>query len=110
MTLRELTILAEDEVQKAQAELPEEIRELLSKVPVFFENRPDSEDLLPADTLGVFEEGAPLPRIRLWLANLWNYADADERAFREEVRVTFLHEIGHALGWDEEEVRQRGLE
>lgn len=67
MTLRELTAIAEDEVRKAQAELPDEIRECLSKVPVFLEGRPSSNDFLPLDTLGVFEEGAPIPRIRIWL-------------------------------------------
>lgn len=110
MTLRNLTTIAEDEVRKALAGLPDELRERLTKVPVFFEGRPNSEDLLPLDTLGVFEEGVPIPRIRLWLENLWEYAGEDERTFREEVRVTLLHEIGHALGWDEEDVRQRGLE
>lgn len=110
MTLRELTTLAEDEMRKAQAGLPDEVRERLGKVPVFFESRPRSEDLLPSDTLGVFEEDAPIPRIRIWLANLWEYAEGDEREYREEVRITLLHEFGHALGWDEEEVRQRGLE
>lgn len=102
--------MAEDEVRQAQADLPDEVRQLFDQVPVFFEGRPDPEDPLPSDTLGVFEEDAPVPHIRLWLANLWDYAEGEERIFREEVRVTLLHEIGHVLGWDEEDVRERGLE
>ena len=31
-------------------------------------------------------------------------------AYREEVRITYLHELGHYLGWDEDEVAERGLE
>jgi predicted Zn-dependent protease with MMP-like domain len=27
----------------------------------------------------------------------------------EEIRVTALHEIGHHLGWDEDDLAERGL-
>jgi len=27
----------------------------------------------------------------------------------EEVRITYLHEFGHFLGWEEHEMEQRGL-
>jgi predicted Zn-dependent protease with MMP-like domain len=36
--------------------------------------------------------------------------DADEEGFREEVRVTFLHELGHYIGFNEDDLEQRGLE
>jgi predicted Zn-dependent protease with MMP-like domain len=36
--------------------------------------------------------------------------EADETAYREEVRVTLLHEFGHFLGWDEADLFDRGLE
>ena len=65
-----------------------------------------------ADTLGLFDEGAPetpTPRIRLWLENLWDFAEDDTEVFRAEVRTTLLHEIGHLLGWDEQDVEERGL-
>ena len=52
---------------------------------------------------------APTPRIRLWLENIWDYADGDEEIFLEEVHTTLLHEIGHLLGWGEEEIEDRGL-
>jgi hypothetical protein len=29
--------------------------------------------------------------------------------FDEEVRVTFLHELGHHFGWDEGDLEERGL-
>ena len=53
---------------------------------------------------------AEMPRIRLFLANLWEWVDADEQDFRDEVGTTFLHELGHYLGWDKDEVAERGLE
>jgi predicted Zn-dependent protease with MMP-like domain len=31
-------------------------------------------------------------------------------AFRAEARLTFLHELGHYLGWDEDQVSARGLD
>jgi len=35
---------------------------------------------------------------------------AEEDSYREEVRITFLHELGHYLGLDEGDLFQRGLE
>ena len=50
------------------------------------------------------------PQILLFLANIWDYAGGAEPAFREEVRVTYLHELGHYLGWDESDLEVRGLD
>lgn len=71
------------------------------------------------DLLGLFEgcsllDGEPstaehLPRIRLFLDNLWDYAEGNLTVFKDEVRVTLLHELGHFLGYDEDEVEVRGL-
>jgi predicted Zn-dependent protease with MMP-like domain len=71
------------------------------------------------DLLGLFmglaypdEEsgGAELPpQIMLFLQNLWDYAGEDITAFRDEVRTTYLHELGHYLGLDEGEIEARGL-
>jgi predicted Zn-dependent protease with MMP-like domain len=36
--------------------------------------------------------------------------EAVESDFREEVRITFLHELGHYLGLNEEDISERGLE
>ena len=104
------------EVDAAMWELPSDVRAILEKVPVFLERRPDADDIaagIEPDTLGIFEEGpaaSPTPRIRLWLANLWNTAEGDMATFRAEVRTTLLHEIGHVLGWDEQDLEERGLD
>jgi predicted Zn-dependent protease with MMP-like domain len=110
-----LSKMAQAEVRAALLSLPAEIRAVADGVPVFFEQRPDAEDIaqgVEPDTLGLYDEGAPgtpTPRIRLWLENLWDFAEDDTAAFRAEVRTTLLHEIGHLLGWDEQDVEERGL-
>ena len=35
--------------------------------------------------------------------------EGDEEEFRFEVRTTLMHELGHYLGLDEEELDERGL-
>ena len=55
------------------------------------------------------EQALP-PQILLFLDNIWDYAEADEEIYRDEVRLTYLHELGHYLGWDEDEIAERGLE
>jgi predicted Zn-dependent protease with MMP-like domain len=108
--------IARVEVDATIWELPGDIRSIVEKVPVFLERRPDAEDMaggVEEDTLGIFDEGAPatpIPRIRIWLENLWEAAGGNVATFRAEVRKTLLHEIGHLLGWDEEDLEERGLE
>jgi predicted Zn-dependent protease with MMP-like domain len=112
---------AHEEVRALLKALPPEVRDAAAQVPVTMEERPGQgafdADLF-GDELGLFE-GAPageepdamdLPRIRLFLANLWEWVEEDEQDFRDEVGTTFLHELGHYLGWDEDEVNERGLE
>lgn len=115
MHYEKLSQLAQDEVHVTLSALPMEIRRRVDAVPVFLEPHPDADDVasgIEPDTLGYFEEGspeAPTPRIRLWLENIWDYAEEDEEIFLEEVHTTLLHEIGHLLGWGEEEIEDRGL-
>ncbi len=112
--------LAEAEFRSTMDTLPPEIREALLPLPVIFEEFPSPEALadgIAPDQLGVFEGGAagdssiPQPlRIVIWLGNLWEMCGAHESDYREEVRVTLLHEFGHFLGWDEADLFNRGLE
>jgi predicted Zn-dependent protease with MMP-like domain len=119
-----LTTLARQVVTAAQKRLPAELRGIAEAVPVCYESVPNDEILAEGwepDILGMFvghEHGGdlrsdevPLPsQILLFLDNLWDYAEGDETIYRDEVRLTYLHELGHYLGWDEEEVARRGLE
>jgi predicted Zn-dependent protease with MMP-like domain len=118
---KKLHALALAEVEETLAALPEPLRERAEKLPVTFERQPNAglqADGIEADTLGLFtgpefadEESVPLPpQIILFLENLWDFSEGDEEIFRDEVHTTFLHELGHYLGLDEDELTERGLE
>ena|ERR1035437_9845715 len=120
---QKLHALALAEVKATLAALPEPLRDRAQALPVTFERLPNKAQLrdgIYSDTLGLFvgpefahEETASLPlppQIILFLANLWDMAEGDEDSFREEVRTTYLHELGHYLGLDEDDLFDRGLE
>ena len=112
--------VATEEIERTRSELPDPIRLALNEVATVLEEFPSpahEADGVDSDQLGLFEgadatdTGSPqIPRIVLWLGNLWDMCEADEDAFRQEVRITFLHEIGHYLGLDEIDLSERGLE
>lgn len=105
---------AETVVTATMAELPDPVRKILRGVPILMETRPSPGDVdsgIESDTLGFFDEDAAgIMRIRLWLENIQEYALDNDLAFTDEVRTTLLHEIGHVLGWNEEDLEERGLE
>jgi predicted Zn-dependent protease with MMP-like domain len=118
-----LTQIAADTVGAAQRQLPPDLRALARGVAVHYEDAP-SEELIAEgfepDILGLFTgnphgtelgHDAPAPpQILLYLGSLWEFAERDIDVFREEVRVTYLHELGHYLGWDEDQLTARGLD
>ncbi|MDE3066697.1 MAG: metallopeptidase family protein [Verrucomicrobiota bacterium] len=118
---KKLTALAADELEATLAELPEPVRDRARDLPVTFERAPNAglrADGIEPDTLGLFvgpdfagEGSVPMPpQIILFLENLWDLAEGDEEVFRDEVRTTLLHELGHYLGLDEGDLTERGLE
>ena len=118
---KELCAVASTEIEATLGDLPEPLRERAALLPVIFEPRPNAglqaAGIAP-DTLGLFtgaefaeEESVPLPpQIILFLENIWEFAEGDEEAFGDEVHTTFLHELGHYLGLDEDDLTERGLE
>jgi predicted Zn-dependent protease with MMP-like domain len=123
MTFARLATIAEQVVAATRRQLPAGVREAAADVPVCYEPRPNDailDDGFEEDILGLFvgqAHGAGLaeidplpPQILLFLDNIRDFADGDEAVYREEVRVTYLHELGHYLGWDEDEVARRDLE
>ena len=117
----ELCALATKEIEATLAELPLELRERAAKLPVTFEPVPNAglqADGIDSDVLGLFvgpefaeEDAVPMPsQIILFLENLWDFAEGDEKVFLDEIRTTFLHELGHFLGIDEDDLEERGLE
>jgi predicted Zn-dependent protease with MMP-like domain len=124
MNLERLERLVQAEVAALRRELPPEMAGPAAGVPLVLLPRPTKamvrEDGLDPDLLGLFvgpsraegaESGDPLPpEILLFVENLWDFADGDEDIFREEVRVTYFHELGHYLGLEEGDLEDRGLE
>jgi predicted Zn-dependent protease with MMP-like domain len=115
---KRLEKLAEDEVAAVLAALPKPLAEPARQVPVLFTRKPDPDDGQEDDLLGLFigpelaDAGyETLPaQIILFLENIWDEAEENEAAFRNEVRITYLHELGHYLGLDEDDLFDRGLE
>jgi predicted Zn-dependent protease with MMP-like domain len=115
----------EEAAEAAILELPDELQAHLDQVPVVIEDLPGLEDLTEYDPpldpclYGLYE-GVPLPersesdpprlpdRIHLYRRNLERLCP-DRETLVQEIRITILHEIGHYLGLDEEELAERGL-
>lgn len=116
MQSAELISMAEQEIAQIMKVLPDEIRAHALNCPVSFETKPEagSDD---EDSLGLFEGASlldeasadNLPRIRIFTENIWEYVEREEQDYLDEVGTTFLHELGHYLGWDEDEIEERGL-
>lgn len=118
---KKLSQLALREIEVTLAELPAPLREQARQLPVTFEPAPNAglqADGIEPDTLGLFcgaeyaEEGhMPMPsQIILFLENIWDAAERDEEIFLDEIRATYLHELGHYLGLDEDDLTERGLD
>ena len=118
----DLLHIAIAEVRDLVAALPSDLRPQAEALPVVFEPQPRQallDEGWPDDLLGLFEgdsidvpasERSPIPtRISLFLENLWDYSEDDEEIYREEIRITYLHELGHYLGLDEGELEERDL-
>ena len=118
-----LQSIAAAEIRTTLQSLPRSLRERALKLPVICEPHPNDAlvaDGIEPDTLGLFvgpsfqdEEATAFPvpaQIILFLENLWESAAPDEQTFREEIRTTLLHELGHYLGLNEDELFDRGLE
>jgi predicted Zn-dependent protease with MMP-like domain len=114
--------LAQVEVQRTLERLPPEVRAAADECVVSFEDLAEAlqqDNTMEDDLLGLFEgfsrldplPGSPeeMPCIRLFLDSIWEHVGGNERQFRREVRITWLHELGHYLGWGEAEVEALGL-
>lgn len=117
-----LDALAAAEIRHTLAELPDDVRQAATGCvieAVYMSDCLACGERLEDGLLGLFQgcslqDGtasvpSDLPRIRLFLDNLWDYCNRNTTDFREEVRVTLLHELGHFLGFNEDEIEDRGL-
>jgi len=102
--------------------LPAELRDAARQLPVCFEDEPSADliaDGLDPDILGLFvgaprheqiHDPGPPPQIILYLENILDECEDAGTTFAEEVRRTYLHELGHYLGLDEDALAERDLD
>ena len=114
-------------VVQAGDRLPDPVRERLNEVPVVVEDLPppailaeSGDGIIGPDLLGLFvgpnlrEEsvfeipGVP-PAIYIYQRNLERVCRT-RRELIEEITTTLYHELGHYLGLDEDELRERDLD
>jgi predicted Zn-dependent protease with MMP-like domain len=115
------------EVRKAARKLPRQFRQSMDRVPVIVQDLPaeslaegEDRDHVAPDILGLFE-GVPLPEtqdlegpqlrpntIYLFQRNL-ERAARDREDLVEQIRITLWHELGHYLGFEEEDMDDLGL-
>ena len=119
---KQLLALAQAEVAAALADLPANLRDKAQSLPVTYEIKPTPgmvDDDIAIDTLGLFcgeaindlPSSLPVPhQIILFLENIWDFAGTKEKLYRQEIRTTYLHELGHYFGFDEDELTSRGLD
>ena len=114
-------------LEEAVESLPEPIGGYLANVAIAVEDIPADDDLIASDPplspsiLGIFR-GSPLGHkqsmdpwshfpssIVLYQRNLERFA-RDRKELVEQIGITLIHEVGHFLGLDEEQLWERGLE
>lgn len=113
-------------VHDAIEPLPPRIKRALDDVAILVEEYPTEELLresdppLPPDLLGLFSgtahadrssgsSGATPGTIHVFRRNIEHFGSERDEVV-DELRITLLHEIGHALGMDEDELHALGLE
>jgi predicted Zn-dependent protease with MMP-like domain len=115
------------EVRQAVRKLPRQFRQALDRVPVVVQDLPDEalavgedRESVGPDILGLFD-GVPLPEtseldlndtrpntIYLFQRNLERAAQ-DREDLIDQIRITLWHELGHYLGFEEEDMDDLGL-
>ena len=102
---------AQQAIEATIAQFPPEIQIEAQKVPYLFE----LECKYDPDILGTYGHFVPGEvseangPIILYLAAIEDYCTEEGTDFDDEVRVTYIHELGHHLGWDEGDLEERGL-
>ena len=114
------------EVRKAARKLPRQFRQGLDRVPVIVQDLPDetlaegNRDEVGPDILGLFDgvpltETGELDSVQLRPNTIYLFQRNIERVARdredlvEQIRITLYHELGHYLGFEEEDMDGLGL-
>lgn len=113
-------------VREAIDLIPEGLRKVLDQMPVMVQDLPDPRILraehppMRPDVLGlfvgtglrersIFDAPAPPEAIMVFQRNLELFCPTREDLLHE-INVTLAHEVGHALGLEEEDLRERGID
>lgn len=122
MNRNSLIKIARKTVEKTISEFDDELRIQAESIPVLFLGRPDKNlaDDGDFDLLGLFTgpnyeqqwqlNGDIPPRIVIFVSNIYDDVDMSMNEFSEQVKITYLHELGHFLGLDENELHKRDLD
>ena len=120
----------DEHLEVVLAELPQQVKDFMEKVPLFVEDYPSSEVMRrmrirhPANLLGLYT-GIPLIKrsinhsgvmsdvihiYRLGILSQSRTRDGgfDEAELRKQIRRTILHEYGHHVGLTERDLRELG--
>ena len=120
----------DEHVELVVAELPQEVKDFMERVPLFVEDFPSPQVMRqmrirhPANLLGLYS-GVPLInrsveqtrmmsdvihiyRLGILSASRSRTGSIDEAVLRKQIRKTILHEYGHHVGLNERELRELG--
>lgn len=114
--------IAEEVVHRTLNSLPATLQSHARAIPVVYESCPTramaAENVAP-DSMGLFvgatyaeqQDGLnEMPsEILLFIDNIRAESQSDPEEFRNQVRTTYLHELGHYLGLNEGEISDRDL-
>src|SRR5882762_6630951 len=117
----DLKVLAGLQIEKILGSFPQELQ-AIANIPIILEKAPSLQDQsegVDDDVMGLFlgpslaeignSDTGQAPHILLYLENIWEEAGEDDEIFKKEVEITLLHELGHYLNWDEDDLEERGL-
>jgi len=116
---RKLELHANTIVERCLKELPDEIRGEAEKVPCLYRHyHPNAPHIDPeamymlGEYIAYGDESSGLDgsgSIAIYVGAIAWYCEDENLRFEDEIRKTFLHELGHHFGWNEEQVELRGL-
>ena len=92
--------------------LPGPIRDQARKIQTVLDKWPPDDDEMLGQLHGFCPDhvSETLGPLFIFVGPLYLFCEEENLEFEEEVRITYLHELGHFLGLDEDDLADRGLE
>jgi predicted Zn-dependent protease with MMP-like domain len=108
----QLRAQVEKVIERTIESLPGPIRDQAQKIQTVLDDWPPEDD---DEMLGQFHGfeadyvSETLGPLFIFVGPLYLLCQEENLDFEDEVRITYLHELGHFLGMDEDELEDRGL-